>query len=160
MATPKYEWIASQVLTSSAASVTFSSIPGTYRDLVLICDVTATATAALRARFNNDTGGNYSRVTMTGNGSSANSYSGTNDSLTTVIAQLGTSAANIAVYNIMDYTATDKHKSVLARYNNTSQGVETDAYRWANTSAINEIDVFPSNDNFAAGSTFHLYGVN
>jgi hypothetical protein len=57
-----YEAIATQTLGSAAASVTFSSIPGTYTDLVIVCTplrVTAGA-EELVFQFNSDTGSNYS----------------------------------------------------------------------------------------------------
>jgi hypothetical protein len=42
MPTPTYDLIESTALGSSASSITFSSIPSTYRDLVLVIDVIGT----------------------------------------------------------------------------------------------------------------------
>ncbi len=77
MATPTYHLIDSTVLSSSASSVTFSSISQDYRDLILVATGT-TSTATYRAvQLNGDTGSNYSYVNAAGDGSATNSYAGT-----------------------------------------------------------------------------------
>ena len=160
--TPTYDLIASNVLTSSASSVTFSSIPATYRDLVLVVEyLSATAgNAEARLRFNSDTGSNYSTVVMTGDGSTASS--GTY-SLTEIYGSNATTTdRRINIYQIMDYSATDKHKTVLIRSNRASGSgptVEALAGRWANTAAINSITVRAKDADFASAATFYLYGI-
>jgi hypothetical protein len=62
------------------------------------------------------------------------------------------------VMQILDYSATDKHKPCLIR--NGTVTVSTTiatAARWGNTAAINSLEIFTSN-TFLAGSTFSLYG--
>lgn len=70
-----YTLISSNTLTSSAASVTFSSIPATYTDLVLrISSRTdaAGATATVAAQFNGDTtSANYSETNLNSDGATA-----------------------------------------------------------------------------------------
>ena len=159
MPTPTYDLIASNVLTSSASSVTFSSIPATYRDLVLVIDAKAVTTKDIFVRLNSDTGSNYSQVYMFGNGSTAGSgtNSGTSMYLT---AQYATSTgASLSITQFLDYSATDKHKTVLSRGGETSQGVDAWATRWANTAAINTILIGLGANNFASGSSFYLYGI-
>jgi len=81
MPTPTYTPLATVTLGSTAASVTFSSIPATYRDLILIITAQRTGSPVnVGMRFNGDSGSNYSSVFMTGTGSSAISgtVSGTN----------------------------------------------------------------------------------
>jgi len=155
--TAKYEHIATITLDSSASSVTFSSIPQGYRDLELIINGIYSAGAApgsINAYFNNDTGSNYPQVYMLGTGSSASSGSNTNTQ-----ADLGFSGNETmqVIAQIQDYSATDKHKTVLSRSDGSR--VEARATRWANTSAINEIDVFTTSADFQAGHTFDLYGI-
>ena len=165
MPTSTYDLIASNVLGSSAASVTFSSIPATYRDLVLVTQYLSTSTNTYAIlRFNSDSGSNYQHVYMSG--SSGSTYSGSG-SFTGVLSVYWTAANStgpvLGIYHIMDSSATDKHKTVLSRTNtdNTSRnGVEAFANRWANTAAITQIDVVGGNNNFAAGSSFHLYGIS
>jgi hypothetical protein len=63
-----------------------------------------------------------------------------------------------SILQIMDYSATDKHKSALTRTTHTSQSVvEALASRWANTAAITSLAV--SGGTFNVGSTFALYGI-
>ena len=162
MPTPTYVALANLTLGSSASSVTFSSIPNTYRDLVLVFQGTTNGGGAmgLGARFNSDTGSNYSNVFMAGDGSSASSGSGTSDRMD--IGFVSGTRGN-TLFNIMDYSATDKHKTSLARYNNSAVQTVARAYRWANTNAITSINLYNSSGNsetFASGSSFALYGIS
>jgi hypothetical protein len=143
-------------LGSSASSVTFSNIPATYRDLILVSNYTTSPDSSSEIRFNGDTGSNYSTVTMRGTTStfsSAFTYTAIQPSNGT-----GETANTRQFYTlqIMDYSATDKHKTVLTRMNNTSH-LQAQANRWANTNAITSITVFSA--TFLTGSTFNLYAV-
>jgi hypothetical protein len=60
----------------------------------------------------------------------------------------------------MDYSATDKHKTVLSRANNAANGVTAIAGRWASTSAITSIVLTFQSSSLATGSTVALYGVS
>ena len=156
--TPTYDLLASNVLSSSASSVTFSSIPATYRDLVLVVSPIATGgDFNSNIRINSDTGSNYSRVGMSGDGETATSFSATAAFILGVIASTS-SPPTLGVYNFMDYSATDKHKTIISRYANPS-ATSAFAFRWANTSAINNLEIYASANNFASGSTFYLYGI-
>lgn len=159
MPTPTYDLIASSVLSTDAVTVTFSSIPGTYRDLVLVADGSIEAGYApdILLRFNGDTGSNYNFLFMYGTGANAESF--------------GLSGSRIAgwqersnfIAHIMDYSATNKHKTTLTRYNTnqTSYGLGATVMRWANTSAITSLRIDASNDpaDFKSGTTFYLYGI-
>ena len=159
--TAKYTVIDSVTLTSSAASVTFSSIPQTYRDLVLVVDGSASSgTAGLRVSFNNDTGANYNAVRMYGNGSTATSDSFSNFSGGIVSSFSMTTSNAILAIQTMDYSSTDKHKSYLVRGNDSAQGTNAVAGRWANTASVTTLNFYSSNNTFAIGSTFRLLGVN
>jgi hypothetical protein len=75
-----------------------------------------------------------------------------------------TTADSVHQIQIMDYSATDKHKNVLIRerfYGATSADVRTAALmaRWANTGAISTISIFLNSGNIAAGARFDLYGI-
>ena len=155
--TAKYTVLDSVTLTSSASSVTFSSISQDYRDLILVSNHATTGGADIRFRVNGDTGSNYSWVQMYGTGSSATSNNTTSDHF----FDYGTPTSLGATISIqfMDYAATDKHKSVLARRDWASALTLAAAGRWANTSAITTILAYTAAGSFAAGSTFHLYGI-
>jgi len=162
MPTPTYTPLANITLGSSAASVSFSSISQAYRDLVLVMDAkSASVRTATLTRFNGDTGSNYSHVSAEGDGSSTNSGSGTGTFLWLDKINLLTSTqSQLTTFSIMDYSATDKHKTALFRSNNSSLGTEMLAGRWASTSAVSTILLYGSGGvSFAAGSSFALYGI-
>jgi hypothetical protein len=162
MPTPTYTALATRTLTGTAASVTFSSIPATYRDLILVTDATITAagsTDGYGLRFNGDTGSNYFYVRMVGTGSAAQSAQATTTfALGGVIGDVN---KGLTMFQIMDYSATDKHKTVITRSNGGfANWTQASASRWANTAAITSV-LLRSNSsyNFSIGSTFSLYGV-
>jgi hypothetical protein len=154
--TPTYTPLATVTLGSSASSVTFSSIPATYRDLILVVQGTATGNAVLLTNFNGDTGSNYTRVFMTGTGTAPSTASDTQSS--NRIGAFRTDHCNF-IHQIMDYSATDKHKTSLTRQNAASFEVGAFAGRWANTAAITSVVASLSANQFASGCTFSLYGV-
>ncbi len=157
MATSTYTPLANITLSSSAASVTFSSISQAYRDLVLVFDGLTTGGSYSTLRANGDnTGANYSFVVMLGNGSSGVSQSGTG-SFWDYPPISSTNRTNI-VAQVMDYSAADKHKTTISRGNDSGNQVVATAGRWANTAAITTL-VMATSGTFAAGSTFALYGI-
>jgi len=157
MPTPTYVSLATITLGSTDNEIVFSSIPATYRDLILVMQArNTTSDAGVAARFNSDTGSNYTYVTMRGTGSSATSATVSTTSMNFVDAF--TTVGYIGIAQIMDYSATDKHKTVLIRKGGAFEDVQAHAARWANTAAINSITLTVSN-NFAIGSSFSLYGI-
>lgn len=151
--------IASQVLGSATTTVTFSSIPSIYKDLRFIVSGTASSGVfnALNARMNSDVGTNYSYISMTGNGStSSSSSSAATTSLT--IGAIGNSQSD-SVFDILDYSTTDKHKTTIGRSNQAGSATQAIAGRWASTSAITSIDLTVSGSTWTAGTTLTLYGI-
>ena len=160
MATPTYDLLDSVTLSSSSSSVTFSSIDQSYRDLILVSSINASATSYFYLRFNSDSSSSYSTVNMGGDGGATNSFATTaTQSYLNFYQSASTTEPNGSITQIMDYSQTDKHKSVLVRNNTASKVVEARASRWANTAAITSLSVTASTGNFTAGSTFYLYGV-
>jgi hypothetical protein len=159
MATPTYDLLASTTLATATSSVTFSSIDQSYGDLILVCEASGTSSVMIIGiQFNSDTGSNYSYVSMEGNGSATSSTSGT-QTLIRHSDGIGSGAFGLATFSIFDYSVTDKHKSVLLRFNNAEDSTEAKAARWANTNAITSITALTTANQFAAASTFNLYGV-
>lgn len=158
MATPKYTALATLTLSSAAATVTFGSIPAGYRDLQLIINASNTTTdSGTVTRVNGDSGSNYTNVFMRGTGSSALSGSGTATNIGGVDNYV--TAGAMGTYEFFDYSATDKHKTVLVRGGIAVDDTKAYAVRWANTAAITSIVLTPSGGSFAIGSTFDLFGV-
>jgi hypothetical protein len=160
--TATYTPLATTTLVSSASSVTFSSIPATYRDLIVVADFTpALADGDCRLRFNSNTGGNYNFVQATGNGTTTNSTSSNDQTLIGGMTSFITTSASRTNYiiQVFDYAQTNKHKSVLIRYNDPAKGVVMVFARWASTAAITAVNLFNENADFTSGSTLSLYGI-
>jgi len=152
-----YEAIATQTLGSAAASVTFSSIPSTYTDLVLVSNYQlTTGDNFMTIRFNSDTGSNYSFTNFYGEGTAPASDRTTNATAGR-IGFYGSNQSN-SIVNIMNYSNTTTNKTALSR-DNTNTYVVTRVNLWRNTSAINSITILTSSPNLTAGSTFSLYGI-
>jgi hypothetical protein len=160
MPTPTYRPLATVTLASATSSVTFSSIPATYRDLILIINGKATADGSgARMTVNSDTGNNYNSVRMYGFSGSAGSDTASNVGYLDITG-LNTSEGYQAVVQIMDYSATDKHKTFLNRTQNSGiTAVLSQVGRWANTAAVTSVRAYTGSDNWAIGSTFNLYAV-
>ena len=159
-----YVPINTQTLGSAAASVTFSSIPQGYTDLVLVVSAKSN-TATLdytRIRFNSDTGSNYSRTYLGGNGSSA--YSGRDSNATSYIDGYAEATASgiysPTIYNIQNYSNTTTYKTILSKGESANSGAGAIVGLWRNTAAITSINISNLNGNsFDTGSTFTLYGI-
>lgn len=154
--------LANITLSSPTTNVTFSSITGLYRDLLLVCNTTSAVYTGdyIAMKLNGDTGSNYTVVTM-GNvsgGNSLNSSHYANSSTGWLAIQGGVNATTHI--NIMDYAQTDKQKAWISRAGAADYGIEMVAGRWASTAAITSINVYGVNGwNWTAGSSFALYGV-
>jgi hypothetical protein len=158
-----YTPIASITLGANAASVTFSSIPQTYTDLVLqIVAGTNTSVTEPKIVLNGDTGGNYSNTSLSGNGSAASSNRRTNQT-GWILDWVGGITTNVSQYNstthIQDYSNSTTYKTALTRANSTDYGPDLMAFLWRSTAAITSVQVVPIANNLLAGSTFNLYGI-
>jgi hypothetical protein len=161
--TAKYTVIDSQVLSTSAASVTFSSIPGGYKDLVLSYQVKlVSGSGYFGFRLNGDSGTNYNTVSMHGNGSTAASYSSPSQNFGLTGLAVQSSSYTIGSLQIADFSATNKHSTCLSRENDSAIATSAAAIRWANTAAVTSLYLAPTSGalSWAAGSTFRLLGVN
>ena len=161
--TSTYEKIATTTL-GSAATVTFSSIPATYTDLVLISSAknSSGAGGTYQIKINNDTGSNYSATYMQGTGAGANSGRFTNNTVAYVARSSDSSGTEFSpgIVNFMNYSNTTTFKTILNRGNETSATTIAFVNLWSSTSAINSINIEqPGGGNFAAGSSFTLYGI-
>jgi hypothetical protein len=155
-----YEKIATNTLGSAAATVTLSSIPATYTDLVLVIQTrNSAASNEVYGIFNSDTGSNYSYTQITGNGTTAASGRASN-STTMRWSFSNDDFNNNAIIQIMNYANTTTYKTSLVRLNNVSQTTAAVVNLWRSTSAITSITLSnESATNFAVGSTFTLYGI-
>ena len=157
-----YEKIATTTLSSATATVDFTSISGSYTDLVYVMQVTTSSGGNYtRIRFNNDTGSNYSVTRLSGDGSTASSTRLSNQTYIEIdnVSFVNTTIAN-RILQIQNYSNTTTYKTVLGRNNNSSNGAGAIVGLWRSTSAITSISVFlEASGTFNAGSTFTLYGI-
>tara|TARA_R110000822_G_scaffold14484_2_gene50905 strand:+ start:960 stop:1451 length:492 start_codon:yes stop_codon:yes gene_type:complete len=158
MATPTYTLIDSTTLGSSAASVTFSSISATGKgDLVVVVNSLADAgTINFTMRFNGATTG-YTAVTAYGDGGSAASF--TSSSNLDLMAYGGnTTVPALVSATVLDFSSTNKHKTVLANGYRADKQASMSVGRWADTAAVTSLTIRTTTaNNYAAGSTFFLY---
>lgn len=160
MPTATYVPLATLTLTSASNSITFSSIPGTYRDLVLVIRG-ATATGANPIwRANNDTGNNYRFVEAYGNGSTYNDDTaiGLNRGKFTNQNVSGGNQFNL-IADFIDYSSSDRDKVVLSRVNSAAGLTTMSTGRYTSTTPISSIEIFLSLVNYSTGTTFSLYGI-
>lgn len=169
MASSRY-LISSQTLGSAAASVTFSSIPATYTDLVLrYASRSDTSTTSLNITFNSDTATNYSSTYVYGDGT--NAVSGRDTSVANIneavksnaTASTANTFTNDEIY-IPSYTVAQNKplsSSAAMEINSASNTyVGTGAHLWRNTAAISSIQLaLAGGANFVSGSSFYLYGI-
>ena len=157
-----YEPIATTTLGSTATTVSFTSIPGTYTDLVLVTSIKATSADTNQfMRFNSDSGSNYSHTNVYGTGTSALSFQqSSQDKINSVLSgYLVTSQNSPGIYNIMNYSNTTTFKTMISRFNNSSVIAQAEMSLYRSTSAITSIEIFTTPDSFAVGSTLTLYGI-
>jgi hypothetical protein len=161
-------------VTSTTASVAFSSIPSTYRDLQVryIARDTGTSTVNnLAAYFNTDTTyTNYYWHILEGTGTTAAADSVQVSAFPTSFGlepgtATGSNIFGVGIVNILDYTNTNKTKVF-----NTIGGMEnnggTNPYfrygsgMWNSTAAITSITLYPQpTGSLAQYSSFALYGI-
>jgi hypothetical protein len=153
-----YEPISTQTLGTSAATVTFSSIPQTYTDLVLVGSVNTTAGLDYKYRLNSDTGSNYSNTRLLGNGSAASSLRASNATLVYFNVATTTGQHNF-IMHLLNYSNTTTFKTLLVRFDNSSTETSLRVGLYRSTSAISTILVETDSSTFTSGSTFTLYGI-
>lgn len=169
--TGDYESIATATVSGSATFVTFSSIPSTYKHLQIRITARSTTTtyvqSALTFRANGDTGTNYSFHQVGGDGASTfGSGTANTSSITTVTsatANGSTSTFGAGIIDILDYTNTNKFKTIRCfsglDLNGTPSTISLRSGAWRNTAAITSITLTESNNNIAQYSSIALYGI-
>jgi len=166
MPSSTYVALGSVTISSAQNQVTFSNIPQTYTDLILVSNVGASAiNPSIYMRFNGDAQSNYSFTNIYGNGTAAASTRASTQSKAVMAWYVSpdTTMAMVNVTQIMNYSSNTVYKTTMSRANrgsaSNSQGTEASISLWRNTAAINSITLLPE-QNFSIGSTFNLYGIS
>ncbi len=154
-----YEPIATTTLGSNQASYTFTSISGSYTDLILVITGTTTTNGInYWLRFNSDTGSNYSYTFLLGNGSTASSGRASNQTNLRVANNSSNTNDTPTIVQIMNYSNSTTNKTTLTRFNDVAYGTWAHVGLWRSTSAITSITI-SSDTNLATGSIYTLYGI-
>ena len=162
---PTYTPIATYTVPSATASYTFSSIPQTYTDLILVAQIIGGGVATPTFRVGNgslDTATNYSTTILTSSG--PNSYREANKSYCSCPGLAsGIGSGNISTLRIhfQNYSNTSTYKSFLIDGGSTTE-TGINAGIWRNTASINIIamlDYAAGSNTYPIGTTFTLYGI-
>jgi len=154
-----YTPIANTTIGTAVASYTFSSISGSYTDLVLIYSGSITTGAGNGyVRFNGDTASNYSDTYLYGNGTTAGS--GRTSSSTVLYCFNTSTTQENAILNIINYSNSTTYKTVLSRANESATLTAVYVGLWRATPApITSILIATDTSTFVAGTSFTLYGI-
>jgi hypothetical protein len=142
-------------------TITFSSIPGTYRHLQIRMMARFNSVGNAQMQFNGDTGTNYSYHAIYGNGGTINLSQGPSINQFYIGGSNNPGTSTVMVTDIFDYTNTNKYKAQRTFVGNDSNnsvgdiGQRTGA--WLNTNAITSITIYGV--TFQQYSSFALYGV-
>jgi hypothetical protein len=154
---------------SSAGPISFTSIPETYTDLVIISSLNASAYQDLRMRINGDnTSSNYgyrghsgyvNAGTSTGLVFKGNTYDG-------MLADYealpdSTQGGHVSIFHLMSYRAPEYKISIAqaANLNNIYKGVDFVTSIWRSTSVVNSITLLLGSQDIGTGSFAVLYGI-
>lgn len=157
--------IATTTTSGSAASYTFSSIPSTYTDLILVVNGTNSSgsTEDLMVRYNGDTGTNYSRTFLEGTTSALNSGRTSDQTYAIIGGYIGSGKNFVTIFQFLNYSNTTTYKTSLSRANignAATYGIYSTVGLWRSTAAINSVQVFwPSAGTFGNGTSLTLYGI-
>jgi hypothetical protein len=174
-----YTPIYAQTLSSTAASITFSNIPTTFTDLVLVASMRADTVTFNNMNFpilrlNDDSSSGlysitslFSRNTGSGDASVSARASSQNEINFGGIPTTNMSSGIFSTWtsHFLNYSNNTINKTIINRVTSasnltTSDGTSAGVGLWRNTAPIHSITLTPtSSGNFVSGSTFTLYGI-
>jgi len=157
-----YEPIATSTLGSSAASFTFTSIPSTYTDLVIVAVGNVSANSYMKLIFNGVTSSIYSQTLMYGTGSTAGAGRQPTSSglgyFQSHYLYTGSSQAPMKV-QIMNYANTSIYKSCIMREDDATYELTARFGLFQSTNAITSVTLERISGTWNTGATFTLYGI-
>jgi hypothetical protein len=166
-----FEQIATVFGTGSSGTITFSSIPATYKHLQIRATPRSddsNTIGNLSMRINGDTAANYSWHFMQGYGTGQWSSSGSSASLISLrdypAANFGVASAHgTIVVDLLDYSDTNKNKTVRA-FSGLTNGISQTQVslmsgNWRSTSAVTSLTMTAALGSFVTASRFSLYGI-
>ena len=160
-----YESIATVTVgAGGAATAEFTSIAGTYSHLQIRYIVKVSDGFGLGMRLNSDTGSNYTRHRLQGNGSTASATGGGGQTVMNFNSGNGYSAFGAGIIDLLDYTSTNKAKTVRVLDGidtNGSGAILLESGLWyATPAAVTSIQLVQLGSGvFSQYSHFALYGI-
>jgi hypothetical protein len=164
VAAPSFESIATAAGTGASATITFTSIPSTYKHLQIRAIARTASGTGAYLQYNSDTGSNYTRHYLEGNGTTVAAGAGTSQTKIDYLAAISNASTNgINIVDILDYANTSKYKTtrIMQGFDTNGTGqAGLGSGLWMSTSAISTITITTSNGaNFATTTQFALYGI-
>lgn len=158
---------------SGTGTVTFSSIPTGYTDLLIVVRGRGTYSAnevGVQVTFNGDTGANYDSEYLQANSSTVSAGATTGEAFANcgAIPAANSTASNEPGHSkvtVFDYKGTTFTKKFAGdngwRTADSAAGTITRQVfgNWSSTSAITSVTVALSNGNYVSGSKVSLYGI-
>jgi len=165
--TNSYESIATvSVGSGGQANVEFTSIPATFTHLQIrgIGRTTSGTNVDFRIRMNSDTGSNYARHSLRGDGANANAEGNASQVYMWLDRAIpgATDIFGDVVIDILDYANTSKYKTMrgLGGADRNGSGIiALSSGLWMNTSAVTSLTITLETGNFAQYSSIALYGI-
>lgn len=167
-----FDFLESQVLTTTASSVTFTGL-GSYTDyehlqLRLVAKTNNTSSGTtVKITFNGDTGNNYSRHELYAySGGTVSSFATTSIPAiySASVDSNGDPGWGLQIIDILDFGSSNKNTTTrtqaiqrLGSYG--SETVTLGSGAWYNTSAVTSLTITTWTASFIAGSRFSIYGV-
>ena len=166
--TGDFQSIATYSSINGLNSVTFSSIPQTFKHLQIRTSTIATTDGYIESRLNADSGYNYAWHILTGQGSAASASASTSQTklrITGFNNQMDTTNPYVSITDILDYTNTNKHTTIRTLSGKDSNGagdMNLISGVWLNSAAVTSIELFLSpvvGKTYLTGSHIALYGI-
>lgn len=156
-----FESIATAVGTGSSGTITFSSIPSTYKHLQIRATAISADTDSYYMQLNSDSGSNYAWHRLVGAGTAAVA-SGSSSTTSMSISGGNSTFPRGAIIDVHDYASTTKNKTVRTFTGidqNTAGNVTLYSGLWMSVSAVSSISIILNSGNFDSTSVFALYGI-
>lgn len=167
-----YEWLETQELSGTQASISFTNLSSAYSDyqhfqLRWVASMD-TINRWVSVQLNSDTGGNYDWYATYGAGLA--SFGGTKGAHLALYQydNTSTTAISAGITEIYDVFSTNKYKTIssfAAMANSPYQQIHINGSAWKNTNAVDTITVVPTDGtgaasgNFADNTRVSLYGL-
>lgn len=153
-----YKPLSTVTFGGSDTDIIFHNIPPIYKDLIIVLSGTIQASSNTGITFNSDSAsGSYHSVFISASGNIDPPSTGIGSGK--IFMHLNGGNRNTIVYQVMDYSATNKHKVVLARSSSGDSYVSATSVRWASNSPVTSLRVDSGTSTFLAGTVCSIYGI-